>query len=130
MEHDFSIFNEVLIERRASPTDPIVACTIVIADPIIQSLNDKHFTCLNHALMQELSTIGGAILYAALLPLRDASTTATIWTGLFSKSDTTIFAPNGSVASPSSNTAQRFWESSWELILINSLAWDFCDPTR
>ena len=56
----FSIFNEVLIERRASPTDPIVACTIVIADPIIQSLNDKHFTCLNHALMQELSTIGAA----------------------------------------------------------------------
>src|ERR1022692_2472484 len=60
VQHDFSIFNEVLIERRASPTDPIVACTIVIADPIIQSLNDKHFTCLNHALMQELSTIGGA----------------------------------------------------------------------
>lgn len=60
VEHDFSIFNEVLIERRASHTDPIVACTIVIADPIIQSLNDKHFTCLNHALMQDLSTIGGA----------------------------------------------------------------------
>jgi hypothetical protein len=60
VEHDFSIFNEVLIERRASPTDPIVACTIVIADPIIQSLNDKHFTCLNHALMQQLSTISAA----------------------------------------------------------------------
>src|SRR5665647_1056862 len=60
VEHDFSIFNEVLIERRASRTDPIVACTIVIADPIIQSLNDKHFTCLNHALLQELSTIGAA----------------------------------------------------------------------
>ena len=60
VEHDFSIFNEVLIERRASPNDPIVACTIVIADPIIQSLNDKHFTCLNHALMQQLGTIGAA----------------------------------------------------------------------
>ncbi|MDP3077957.1 replication initiator protein A [Bradyrhizobium sp.] len=60
VEHDFSIFNEVLIERRASHTDPIVACTIVLADPIIQSLNDKHFTCLNHTLMQELSTIGSA----------------------------------------------------------------------
>jgi hypothetical protein len=33
IEHDFSILNEVLIERRASPTDPIVACTIVIAEP-------------------------------------------------------------------------------------------------
>jgi hypothetical protein len=61
VEHDFSIFNEVFIERRASPTDPIVACTIVIADPIIQSLNDKHFTCLNHALMQELGTIAAAL---------------------------------------------------------------------
>jgi hypothetical protein len=61
VEHDFSIFNEVLIERRASPADPIVACTIVIADPIIQSLNDKHFTCLNHALMQNLSTIASAL---------------------------------------------------------------------
>jgi Replication initiator protein A len=61
LQHDFSIFNEVLIERRASPTDPIVACTIVIADPIIQSLNDKHFTCLNHAFMQNLSTIGSAL---------------------------------------------------------------------
>lgn len=60
IEHDFSIFNELLIERRATPTDPIVACTIVIADPIVQSLNDKHFTCLNHALMQQLSTIGSA----------------------------------------------------------------------
>src|SRR5450631_1668562 len=60
VEHDFSIFNEVLIERRASRTDPIVACTIVIADPIIQSLNDKHFTCLNHALMQDLSSVAGA----------------------------------------------------------------------
>jgi hypothetical protein len=60
IEHDFSIFNEVMIERRASITDPIVACTVVIADPIIQSLNDKHFTCLNHALVQELSSIAGA----------------------------------------------------------------------
>jgi hypothetical protein len=60
VEHDFSIFNEVMIERRASITDPIVACTVVIADPIIQSLNDKHFTCLNHALMQEVSSIAGA----------------------------------------------------------------------
>jgi hypothetical protein len=27
VEHDFSIFNEVLIERRNSATDPITACT-------------------------------------------------------------------------------------------------------
>jgi hypothetical protein len=60
VEHDFSIFNEVMIERRNAATDPIVACTVVIADPIIQSLNDKHFTCLNHTLMQEVSSIAGA----------------------------------------------------------------------
>jgi hypothetical protein len=57
VEHDFSIFNKILIERRSSPTDPIVACTIVIADPIIQSLDDNHFTCLNHALMQGMSRV-------------------------------------------------------------------------
>ena len=60
-EHDFSIFNEVLLERRMSHRDPIVACTIVLADPIIRSLNDRHFTCLNHALMQQLGTISQAI---------------------------------------------------------------------
>jgi hypothetical protein len=61
VEHDFSIFNELLLERRASQRDPIVACTIVLADPIIQSLNDRHFTCLNHALLQQLGTISQAI---------------------------------------------------------------------
>ena len=60
VEHDFSIFSEVLIERRNSASDPIVACTIVIAEPVIRSLNDRHFTCLNHALMQELSSIASA----------------------------------------------------------------------
>jgi hypothetical protein len=60
VEHDFSVFNEVLIERRNSATDPITACTVVVADPIIQSLNAKHFTCLNHMLMQELSSVSGA----------------------------------------------------------------------
>ena len=61
VEHDFSVFNEVLLERRTSHTDPIVACTIVLANPIIQSLNDRHFTCLNHTLMQQLGTISQAM---------------------------------------------------------------------
>jgi hypothetical protein len=61
IETDFSIFNEIILERRSSPHDPIVACTIVLADPIIQSLNDKHFTCINHTLMQQLGTIGQAL---------------------------------------------------------------------
>lgn len=61
VERDFSIFNEVIIERRASPTDPIVACTVVLADPIVQSLNDNHFTCLNHGVLEQLGTIGQAL---------------------------------------------------------------------
>ncbi|TQF27447.1 hypothetical protein UNPF46_30775 [Bradyrhizobium sp. UNPF46] len=60
VEHDFSIFNEVMIERRNSATDPIAACTVIVADPIIQSLNDHHFTCLNHVLMQQLSSVASA----------------------------------------------------------------------
>jgi hypothetical protein len=60
VEHDFSIFNEVLIERRDSSSDPIVACSVTLADPIVISLQDGHFTCLNHFLMQKLSTIGQA----------------------------------------------------------------------
>jgi len=60
VERDFSIFNEVMIERRESHHDPIVACTVVLADPIVQALTDDHFTCLNHRLMSQLSTIGQA----------------------------------------------------------------------
>ena len=59
-ERDFSIFNEVLIERRSSSRDPIVACTVTLAEPIIQALEDDHFTCLNHFLMMRLSTVGQA----------------------------------------------------------------------
>jgi hypothetical protein len=51
----------VLIERRVSPQDPIEACTITLAKPIINSLQDDHFTCLNHFLMQRLETIGEAL---------------------------------------------------------------------
>jgi hypothetical protein len=60
VERDFSIFNEVMIERRESHHDPIVACSVVLADPIVQALKDEHFTCLNHRLMSQLSTIGQA----------------------------------------------------------------------
>jgi hypothetical protein len=61
VEHSFNIFPEILIERRELPSDPIEACTITLASPIVTSLQDRHFTCLNHALMQHLGTIGQAI---------------------------------------------------------------------
>jgi hypothetical protein len=60
IERSFNIFPEILIERREFASDPIEACTITLAEPIITSLEDKHFTCLNHSLMQGLGTIGQA----------------------------------------------------------------------
>jgi hypothetical protein len=61
IEHSFNIFPDILIERREFASDPIEACTITLAEPIISSLEDKHFTCLNHSLMQGLGTIGQAL---------------------------------------------------------------------
>ena len=61
VEHDFNVFSEILIERKNSHTDPIEACTITLAKPIVASLRDEHFTCLNHFLMTRLGTIGQAL---------------------------------------------------------------------
>jgi hypothetical protein len=60
-EHSFNIFPEIWIERREFASDPIEACTIVLAEPILASLRDDHFTCLNHALIAQLGTIGQAL---------------------------------------------------------------------
>jgi hypothetical protein len=43
-EHSFNIFPEILVQRREFATDPIEACTITLAEPIISSLQDEHFT--------------------------------------------------------------------------------------
>src|SRR5947208_6878628 len=61
IEHSFNIFPEIWIERREFASDPIEACTVTLADPIVSSLQDEHFTCLNHALMATLGTIGQAL---------------------------------------------------------------------
>jgi hypothetical protein len=61
IEHSFNVFPQIWIERREFASDPIEACTITLADPIISSLEDDHFTCLNHALMMSLGTIGQAL---------------------------------------------------------------------
>lgn len=61
VEHSFNIFPEIYLERREHATDPIEACTVTLARPIMASLQDGHFTCLNHALMQQLGTIGQAL---------------------------------------------------------------------
>lgn len=61
IEHSFNIFPEILLERRKFASDPIEACTITLADLIVASLRDEHFTCLNHGLMAGLGTIGQAL---------------------------------------------------------------------
>jgi hypothetical protein len=59
-EHSFNIFPEIYLERAEHASDPIEACTVTLGRPIVASLQEGHFTCLNHALMQELGTIGQA----------------------------------------------------------------------
>jgi len=61
IEERFNIFSKTRIERREFASDPIEACTITLAEPIVRSLQDEHFTCLNHALMIGLGTIGQAL---------------------------------------------------------------------
>ena len=61
VEHSFNIFPEIYLERREHATDPIEACTVTLARPIMASLRDGHFTCLNHGLMLQLGTIGQAL---------------------------------------------------------------------
>ena len=61
IEEKFHVFSKTRIERREFASDPIESCTITLADPIIGSLQDEHFTCLNHALMIRLGTIAQAL---------------------------------------------------------------------
>jgi hypothetical protein len=61
VEHSFNVSPEIFLERREFVSDPIEACTITLAEPIVASLQDEHFTCLNHALMTGLGTIGQAL---------------------------------------------------------------------
>ncbi|PZR81732.1 MAG: hypothetical protein DLM68_17185 [Hyphomicrobiales bacterium] len=42
VEHSFNIFPEIFLERREFASDPIEACTITLAEPIIASLQDEH----------------------------------------------------------------------------------------
>ena len=61
VEHSFNIFPQMWIERREFESDPIEACTVTLADPIVKSLQEEHFVCLNHTLMQQFGTIGQAL---------------------------------------------------------------------
>jgi hypothetical protein len=61
VEHSFTIFPEIILERREFASDPIEACTVRLAEPIVESLQEQHFTCLNYELMQRLATIGQAL---------------------------------------------------------------------
>ena len=71
IEESFNIFPRILIARKSSPTDPIEACIVTLADPIVASLKDEHFTCLNHGLMQKLGTIGQALYLRLFFHLKN-----------------------------------------------------------
>ena len=60
-EHSFNIFPEIIISRRDEHSPVIEACVVALAEPVLASLRDSHFTCLNFALMNELGTIGQAL---------------------------------------------------------------------
>jgi hypothetical protein len=60
-EHSFNIFPEVIISRRSEESAVIEACVVALAEPVLASLRDSHFTCLNYALMNQLGTIGQAL---------------------------------------------------------------------
>ena len=60
-EHSFNIFPEITISRRTEKSPVIEACVVALAEPVLASLRDSHFTCLNYALMGQLSTIGQAL---------------------------------------------------------------------
>src|ERR1700688_989810 len=45
VEHSFNIFPQIILERREFVSDPIEACTVTLAEPIVSSLQDEHFTC-------------------------------------------------------------------------------------
>src|SRR5262249_19770360 len=38
VEHSFNIFPQIWIERREFASDPIEACTVTLADPVVESL--------------------------------------------------------------------------------------------
>ena len=68
---------------------------ITLAKPIVASLRDEHFTCLNHFLMMRLGTIGQALymrLFFHFANLYESSARS----ASPSRNGMTTFAPNGS----------------------------------
>lgn len=61
VEHTFNIFPEITIARRDEHSPTVEECSVLLARPIVASLKDNHFTCLNHFLMARLGSIGQAL---------------------------------------------------------------------
>ena len=48
----FDVFSRVIVERADDEhTGPVQSCTVTLAPPIVASLADNHFTCLNYFLL-------------------------------------------------------------------------------
>ncbi len=61
IERTFNIFPEITIARRDEHSPTMEECSVLLARPILASLKDNHFTCLNHFLMGRLGSIGQAL---------------------------------------------------------------------
>ena len=70
VEHSFNIFPEIYLERREHATDPIEACTVTLARPIMTSLQDGHFTCLNRRIHAAARHHRASVLHEALFSFR------------------------------------------------------------
>lgn len=60
-ESRFAIFGETTVEIGADDPNDIKGFAIRLAAPIVTSLRDKHFTCLNHHTMMQLGSVGQAL---------------------------------------------------------------------
>ena len=113
VEHSFNIFPEIYLERREHATDPIETCSVTLARPIMASLEDGHFTCLNHALMQQLGTIGQALFMRLFFHFANLYNGHTAAASHFPNAMMT-YVPNGSAGSSCSNIRRRSSRSSWD----------------
>ena len=56
-----NVFPEIYLQRAVSTEDPIGHCIVTLARPLVRSLEDNDFTCLNYGFMKSLGAAGQAL---------------------------------------------------------------------
>ena len=72
IEHSFNIFPEIFLERREFASDPIEACTITLAEPIIASLRGRALHLPQSHPDDETRHDRPVALYAIVFPFRQS----------------------------------------------------------